>query len=113
MKKTTLLISLFFAIPHLSFADKNNTSNLKEFNYPTHNCGEKIKTPKKVKKFKTYEGVNEYNSAIVEYNIKVSNYNKKIKTYKYCINQYIKNGNSDIDKIKKTLKEALKEARAK
>jgi len=51
--------------------------------------------------------------AIAEYNIKVSTYNKKIKIYKLCINQYIKNGNHDINFIRQHLNKALKEARTK
>lgn len=86
-------------------------SNLEDFTYPPHSCGEKIKKPIKPAKLSEHDDVETYNAAITEYNIKVTDYNKEIKTYKTCINQYIKNGNNDIDIIKKRLHNALKEAR--
>ena len=92
---------------------ESKVSNLTNFSYPPHSCGEKIKRPKKVAQFKTFKDVNNYNSAIVEYNIQAANYNKKINTYKSCINRYIKKGNNDISLIRNTLNRALKDARAK
>ncbi len=86
-------------------------SNLEDFTYPPHNCGEKIKKPQNPAPLSGITDVEKYNSAIVDYNIKVSKYNKKIKNYKTCINQYIKKGNNDINKIKTMLNNALKEAR--
>ena len=109
MTKFSLIISLSFSLISLQcFA---NESNLDGFSYPSHTCGEKVKKPKKPARIASYEDVNEYNSAIVKYNIKVTAYNKEIKSYKSCINQYIQNGNYDINKIRKTLNTALKEAR--
>ncbi len=86
-------------------------SNLDNFSYPAHHCGEKIKKPQKPALLSGNIDVEKYNSAIVDYNIEVSKYNKKIKNYKTCINQYIKKGNNDINKIKTMLNNALKEAR--
>ena len=80
MLKIILLISLFFSLP--LFADdsvQGEGSNLDNFHYPSHTCGEKINKPKKVARFKSFEDVDEYNSAIVKYNIKVAEYNGKIK----------------------------------
>ena len=116
MTKIILIINLSLLIISTSLADEisiKENSNLTDFTYPSHSCGEKIKKPGKVARFKTFEDIDDYNAAIVEYNIEVSEYNKEIKTYKSCINQYIKNGNNDISIIKETLNSALKEARAK
>jgi len=109
MTKYSLIISLLFIIMTTqSLADE---SNLENFSYPSHTCGEKIKKPKKPARLATYENVEAYNAAIVEYNIEVANYNKETKFYKTCINQYIKNGNNDINIIRKQLNNALKKAR--
>ena len=116
MTKIILIITLSFFITSPLLADKilqDEESNLVDFNYPSHDCGEKIKKPKKVTAFKSFEDADDYNSAVVEYNIEVAEYNKDIKKYKSCINQYIKNGNHDINIIKESLNSALKEARAK
>lgn len=111
MTKMNLIISLsFLIIPLSSFA---NDSNLEDFTYPTHECGNKTKKPKKPARVISYEDTQDYNTAVVEYNLEVAGYNKTIKTYKACINQYIQNGNHDINIIRKELNEALKEARAK
>ena len=116
MTKIILIITLSFTITSQLLADEmlqGEESNLINFSYPSHNCGAKIKKPQKVARFKSFEDVDDYNSAIVEYNIEVAEYNKDIKKYKSCINQYIKNGNHDINTIKESLNSALKEARAK
>ena len=111
MKKFSLTISLLFLLSFLSsFASESNLDN---FTYPSHECGEKIKNPKKPARLSTFEDVDDYNNVIVEYNIQISDYNKKIKSYKSCINQYIQNGNHDINIIRKKLNKALKEARTK
>ena len=111
MTKIILIITLSLSITSSLLADEN--SNLIDFSYPSHDCGEKIKKPKKVAQYKSLEDIDDYNSAVVEYNIEVSKYNKDIKEYKSCINQYIKNGNHDISIIKKSLNTELKDARAK
>lgn len=111
MTKLILIITLSLSITFSLLADEK--SNLIDFSYPSHDCGEKIKKPKKVAPLKSFEDIDDYNSAIVTYNIKVAEYNEVIKEYKSCINQYIKNGNHDIKTIKESLKSALKEARAK
>ena len=116
MTKIILIITLSLIINSTFLADEKFSatgSNLTNFSYPHHTCGEKIKKPKKVAAFKSFEDIDEYNSAVVEYNIEVAEYNKEIKKYKSCVNQYIKNGNHDIYIIKKSLNSALKEARAK
>ena len=107
----SLIISLSFIFTPLScFA---NDSNLEDFNYPTHECGNKIKKPKKPTRVTSYKDIEEYNTAVVEYNLEISDYNKIIKTYKSCINQYIQNGNHDVNIIRRELNKALKEARTK
>ena len=111
MTKLIHIITLSLSITSPLLADEN--SNLIDFSYPSHDCGEKIKKPKKVAALKRSEDADDYNSAVVEYNIEVAEYNKDIKEYKSCINQYIKNGNHDINTIKESLNSALKEARAK
>ena len=79
MTKFSLIISLSFSLISLQcFA---NESNLDNFNYPSHSCGEKIKNPKKPARLASFEDVDEYNNAIIEYNIKVATYNKTIKSY--------------------------------
>ena len=109
-----LILSLSFTLSsHADETSHSKESNLNNFNYPTHQCGKKIRKPKKVAPFKSFGDINDYNSAIVEYNIEVATYNKEIKIYKSCINQYIRNGNNDISVIKNTLNKALKDARAK
>ena len=116
MTKLILIITLSLTITFPSLADKISStkkSNLINFTYPHHTCGKITKKPKKVAPFKNFEDVDDYNSAVVEYNIEVAEYNKGIKVYKSCINQYIKNGNHDINTIKESLNSALKEARAK
>ena len=116
MTKFNIILILSLSIALSSYADETSQSkesNLNNFNYPSHQCGEKIRKPKKVARFKSFENIDDYNSAVVEYNIAVATYNKEIKIYKTCINQYIKNGNNDIKVIKKALSTALKEARAK
>lgn len=112
---STIIIFSLLITPsiHANEILTSEESNLIDFSYPSHGCGEKTKKPIKVARFKTFEDVNDYNSAIVDYNIKVASYNKEIKKYKLCINQYIKNGNNDIDIIKSALKKALKNARDK
>lgn len=111
MKKFSLTISLLFLLSSLSsFASESNLDN---FTYPPHECGEKVKKPKKAAQLSTFENVDDYNNAIIEYNIQVADYNKIIRNYKSCINQYIQNGNHDINIIRKELNKALKEARAR
>lgn len=109
MTKHYLIISLSLSlIPLHSFA---NESNLENFTYPSHECGKKSTKPKQPARHKQ---INENDdNPIVEYNLKVATYNKNIKTYKSCINQYIQNGNHDINIIRNELNEALKEARSK
>ena len=109
MIKLSLIFTLSFSL--LSQHCFATESNLDDFKYPSHSCGEKIKKPKKPEKSAAYEDIDEYNSAIVEYNINVATYNKEINIYKSCINRYINNGNHDINIIRKTLNSALKEAR--
>lgn len=111
MTKMIFIISLSFLFIPISFS--GSESNLEDFSYPLHECGKKVKKPKKPSKVTAYEDIEKFNTAIVEYNIEVANYNKTIKTYKSCINQYIQNGNHDINIIRNTLNKALKEARAK
>ena len=116
MTKIILIITLSLSITSSALADKtlqDGDSNLVNFNYPSHTCGAKVKKPKKVARFKSFEDVDDYNSAVIKYNIEVAEYNKEIKIYKSCINKYIKNGNHDIKIIKERLNSALKEARAK
>ena len=116
MTKIILTITLSFSItlPLLANeAQREKESNLVNFNYPSHTCGLKITKPRKVARFKNFDDVDDYNSAVIKYNIEVAEYNKKIKIYKSCINKYIKNGNHDIHIIKESLNSALKEARAK
>lgn len=111
MKKFSLTISLLFLLSFLTcFA---SGSNLDNFTYPPHECGEKVKKPTKPAQLSTFENVDDYNNAIIEYNIQVADYNKKIKDYKSCINQYIQNGNHDINIIRNELNKALKEARTR
>lgn len=111
MTKMGLIISLSFLLTPLScFA---NNSNLDDFSYPSHECGKKVKKPKKPSRVTEYEDIEEFNTAVIEYNIEVADYNKTIKSYKSCINQYIQNGNHDINIIRNTLNKALKEARTK
>ena len=111
MTKFNLIISLSLLLSPLPcFA---NDSNLEDFNYPPHECGEKIIKPTKPSRITSYKDVDDYNNAVTEYNINVTTYNKEIRTYKSCINQYIKNGNHDMNIIRKELNEALKDARAK
>ncbi len=109
MTKFSLLLSLLFLL--ISFQCFSNESNLDSFEYPSHECGNKVKKPEKPARLASFKNIDEYNSAIVEYNINVAAYNKEIKTYKSCINQYINNGNHDINIIRKKLNTALKEAR--
>lgn len=111
MTKMNLIISLsFLIIPLSSFA---NDSNLEDFTYPIHECGNKTKKPKKPARVTSYKDTQDYDIAVVEYNLEVVDYNKNIKAYKSCINQYIQNGNHDINIIRKELNRALKKARAK
>ena len=109
MKKFSLTISLLFLLSFISCF--SSESNLDNFTYPSHECGEKVKIPNKPARLSTFENADDYNSAIIEYNIQVADYNKNIKNYKSCINQYIQNGNHDINIIRKKLNEALKDAR--
>ena len=109
MTKYKLIISMSFVI--LTSQSLAAESNLDDFTYPSHNCGEKIKKPQKPAALSKHDDVEIYNAAIANYNIEVTNYNKEIKNYKTCINQYIKNGNNDINQIKTMLQKALKEAR--
>ena len=111
MTKISFILSLSFLLSSLScFASE---SNLEDFIYPSHECGEKVKIVKKPARLSTFENVDDYNNAIIEYNIQVATYNKNIKNYKSCINQYIQNGNHDINIIRKALNKALKEARTR
>ena len=113
IRKVTLFLSILITMTHV-FADnvsQEKPSNLTNFNYPSHTCGDKIKKPKKVTHVRHFEDIDNYNTAIAEYNINVTNYNNRIKVYKSCINQYIKNGNHDISTIKQKLNNALKEAK--
>ena len=102
MIKLSLIFTLSFSL--LSQHCFATESNLDDFKYPSHSCGEKIKKPKKPEKSAAYEDIDEYN-------INVATYNKEINIYKSCINRYINNGNHDINIIRKRLNSALKEAR--
>lgn len=109
----SLLFSLLIA-SHTSFAvdDAETTlSNFTGFSYPNHSCNNKPVKPIEPDKASTYKKVTDYNHAISSYNVKVIEYNKEIENYKSCINQYIKNGNKDINTIKEKLNSALKDAR--
>lgn len=103
-----IIISLFFIVSYKSSA---NDSNLDDFMYPSHDCDKKTIKPKKPTKPSTYQSIEKYDSAVANYNIDVIKYNKDIKKYKLCINQYIKNGNHDMNHIRKKLNSALKDAR--
>ena len=110
---TSLLFSLLI-ISNTSFAvdDTETTlSNSTGFSYPNHFCNSKPVKPFEPEKESTYKKITDYNNAISSYNVKVIEYNKEIKNYKACINQYIKNGNKDINTIREKLNSALKEAR--
>lgn len=111
---TTLLVMLA-ALTNTSFADEkaSSNSNLKDFTYPNHTCKGKPEKPTKPRNLSADNDVERYNQEISKYNINVVDYNKEIKIYKSCINQYIKNGNHDINTIRQHLNNALKEARSK
>lgn len=115
--KISLIIFLLFSLVSVTYQTQANESssskqsNLNNFTYPNHFCGKKPNKPTSPARLKYFADVAAYNMAIAEYNIKVSTYNKKIKAYKLCINQYIKNGNHDINFIRQHLNAALKEAR--
>lgn len=119
MTKTSLIINLAFTLAVVSpqsWAEEefpNNASNLNNFYYPNHTCGQKSRKPIKPASAASFKDVKEYNTIVAEYNLKVSNYNAEIKFYKSCINRYIKNGNHDINIIKQRLDTALEEARSK
>ncbi|MFK5913280.1 MAG: hypothetical protein QM484_02820 [Woeseiaceae bacterium] len=99
---------LFFSL--FCFADESGYSNLDDFEYPSHDCGDKTSKPDKPKRIKHYDNISDYNNAIIEYNIDVTHYNDEVKVYKSCINLYIKNGNNDLKIIRHQLNKALKEA---
>ena len=111
---TTLSLVLLL-LTHQSLATESepSNSNINNFTYPSHTCDSKPIKPIKPKKFTSPNNIDKYNNEISKYNINVATYNKKIKTYKSCINQYIKNGNNDIDTVRKKLNSALKEARSR
>ncbi|MCW8901090.1 MAG: hypothetical protein OQK75_00585 [Gammaproteobacteria bacterium] len=114
--KHRLLASLCLAslfINQLCIADEDiqAKSNVDNFTYPAHKCNNKPLKPQKPKQFLPNDDIETYNNDISKYNINVATYNEQIKRYKSCINQYIKNGNNDINVIKKQLNSALKEAR--
>ena len=117
MDKTNLILCLSLTLvfsPAYNWASEtssDNDSNQSNFSYPDHNCGKKVKKPLKPKRIKEYDDDELYNADIAKYNIAVSDYNKTIKVYKACINRYIKNGNNDLNRIRKKLNAALKEAR--
>lgn len=120
MTKINLVISLALSlavVSPISFAENetypNNTSNLNNFYYPNHTCGQKSRKPIKPASAESFKDIKEYNTTVADYNLKVSNYNAEIKFYKSCINRYINNGNRDINTIKQRLDTALEEARAK
>ena len=108
-----LLTAFFFSQQSIAEDDIQAASNINDFSYPSHNCNNKPVKPVKPEEFNASEDVEAYNNMVSEYNVQVSSYNKKIKTYKACINQYIKNGNNDIQTIRKQLNAALKEARSR
>lgn len=111
---TTLCLVLFLLTQQsLAEETEQTNSNIDNFTYPNHTCNNKPIKPVKPAKFASSEDVEIYNNEISKYNIDVATYNKKIKSYKSCINQYIKNGNHDINTIRKQLNSALKEARKK
>lgn len=117
MKITKKLILFFLSYQLSSFplvaseTVSEVTSNLQDFNYPSHSCGSKPTKPVKVHKLVKHSDVDAYNIAVAKYNVEVAIYNKGIKEYKNCINSYIKNGNADIEAIRHQLNTALKEAR--
>ena len=118
--KINFIISLTFTLAVVSpicFAENEtyptNASNLNNFYYPNHTCGQKSRKPIKPASVESFKDKKEYNTVIADYNLKVSNYNAEINFYKSCINRYIKNGNRDIKTIKQRLDTALDEARAK
>jgi len=110
---TTLLLTLA-ALINTSFADEEapSNSNLNDFTYPNHTCKGRPAKPTKPSNLSADNDVERYNQEISKYNINVVDYNKEIKIYKSCINQYIKNGNHDINTIRQHLNNALKEARS-
>ena len=115
---TRLIFLLFlFNQPVLHATEQNkiqsSDSNLINFSYPTHLCGKKPVKPQQPGKRVSFDSIDDYNIAIADYNLHVASYNTTIKSYKSCINLYIKNGNHDINVIRKNLNQALKEARTK
>lgn len=112
---TATLVLLPVLLSSHCFAEEKAqpNSNLTNFIYPNHNCKTKPLKPKKPGKLSTHKDIEIYNREISKYNINVANYNKEIKIYKSCINQYIKNGNHDINTIRQRLNKALKKARSK
>ena len=110
----TLLVftQLVFTQPGFAADEAETNSNIKNFSYPAHHCKSKPVRPVKPENFSPQDDVEKYNNEISRYNIIVSDYNDAIKLYKACINQYIKNGNNDINTIRQQLNAALKEARS-
>lgn len=108
-------IVLFAVFSNLVFAEDETSpnSNLNNFAYPKHKCKQKPTKPIKPQLRSFDNNIEQYNQEISNYNINVANYNKRIKIYKSCINQYIRNGNHDINTIRQQLNNALKQARTK
>lgn len=118
MQKHSYKFSLVLMLVFMSssvFADDEKedatNSNLTSFSYPTHTCGSKPSAPGKPPALISSIDVDAHNILVAQYNVRVAIYNKSIKTYKACINDFIKNGNIDMDIIRKQLDAALKEAR--
>ena len=108
-----LLIQILVTHPgYTKESSPTHHSNLNNFSYPYHNCKNKPTKPIKPARLSSFQDIDAYNIAIAEYNIQVAIYNKTIKIYKSCVNQYIKNGNNDINAIRTKLNKALKEARS-
>lgn len=99
--------SSFISLFLLLFSTSTNASvfggsNLGYSGYPAHTC------IKPTKPYKPFSFSNQWD--VDSYNSQVEYYNTQLRRYLYCIDEYIKNANNDIERIREKAKEAINDA---
>jgi len=99
MKKKVLIIFSILFITSIALSLIYGGSNLSYYGYPSHNCYK----PNKPYKPYTFDSQWEIDA----YNSEVDQYYRDMEDYRICIQTYIDNANSDIDRIREKIEEAI------
>ena len=109
MKIIALALGAVLALVSTSAAAQDTAPGDTNFpalkDYPAATCVKPDSLPK--------QPVTTVATEIQRYNVLIANYNKAGKTYVACVNEYVANGNRDMDIIRQKIRAATDEANRK